>query len=124
MLRRLEGDRQAHQSLVQPVFPLLIPLETTLLPLLKRPNPSDLPLLPLLCLSLPPSFLTYKSNIPPYYAYFYTQRTREEHREIQRLAVMMRRLKEENRRLRSEEREYAGGEDLELQIALQNSGEE
>lgn len=35
---------------------------------------------------------------------------------------MMRRLKEENRRLRSEEREYAGGEDFELQIALQNSG--
>lgn len=43
---------------------------------------------------------------------------------MQRLAIQIRRMKEENRRLRSQGREYTGEEDLELQIALQNSGEE
>lgn len=41
---------------------------------------------------------------------------------MQRLAATIRRLKEENRKLRAEGREVDREEDLELQIALQNSG--
>lgn len=42
---------------------------------------------------------------------------------MQRLAATIRRLKEENRKLRAEGRDVDREEDLELQIALQNSGE-
>jgi len=105
------------------VFPHTPPPGLASLQSLKSPNPSDQRPPRPLCQNPPPSFPTCKSDIRPCCAYFYIQRTQEEHRELQRLAATIRRLKEENRRLRSAGREFEGEEDLELQIALQNSGE-